>query len=65
MYPQSRTGDNRPASSPRFCLCSHAEPDHWDTATGLTECMHRACGCLRFRPDPRPRAEDAAREDVA
>ena len=46
------------------CLCSHPEGDHW-AATDSTECMHPLCGCLRFRPDPRPRAEDAPKEGAA
>lgn len=38
----------------RSCLCSHPELDHWETTGGGTSCMHRACGCQRFRPEAAP-----------
>jgi Cft2 family RNA processing exonuclease len=38
----------------RVCLCSHADTDHGRGLDYLTgRCSHKACGCTRFRHDPR------------
>ena len=51
-----------------LCLCSHLQGFHNKDASGnrVWECYMPLCGCLYFRPDPRPvPAEPAATEGAA